>query len=35
VVGAGAIVGLIAALIARTGHEVSVLDRGKTVNAIR
>ena len=35
VVGAGAIGGLIAAFNARVGHEVSVLDRGKTVNAIR
>ena len=35
VVGAGAIGGLIAAFIARAGHEVSVLDRGNTLNAIR
>jgi 2-dehydropantoate 2-reductase len=35
VVGAGAIGGLIAAFIARAGHEVSVLDRGKTLDAIR
>jgi len=35
VVGAGAIGGLIAACTASAGHEVSVLDRNKTLNAIR
>ena len=35
VVGAGAIGGLIAAFIARAGHEVSVHDRDKTLDAIR
>ncbi|MGF6777498.1 2-dehydropantoate 2-reductase [Paraburkholderia sp. GAS334] len=35
VVGAGAIGGLIAAAAVRTGHNVSVLARGKTLDAIR
>ncbi|HEY1999668.1 2-dehydropantoate 2-reductase [Paraburkholderia sp.] len=35
VVGAGAIGGLIAAALARAGHTVSVLARGKTLDAIR
>ncbi|TKC87203.1 2-dehydropantoate 2-reductase [Trinickia terrae] len=35
VVGAGAIGGLIAAALARAGHEVGVLARGKTLAAIR
>jgi 2-dehydropantoate 2-reductase len=35
VVGAGAIGGLIAALLAQAGHDVGVLARGKTLEAIR
>ncbi|QCP51739.1 2-dehydropantoate 2-reductase [Trinickia violacea] len=35
VVGAGAIGGLLAAALARAGHDVSVLARGKTLAAIR
>jgi 2-dehydropantoate 2-reductase len=35
VIGAGAIGGLIAASLARAGHEVSVLARGKTLAALR
>jgi 2-dehydropantoate 2-reductase len=35
VVGAGAIGGLIAAAVSRAGHHVSVLARGKTLDAIR
>jgi 2-dehydropantoate 2-reductase len=35
VVGAGAIGGLIAAAAVRAGHDVSVLARGKTLDAIR
>src|SRR5690349_25002163 len=35
VVGAGAIGGLIAAAAARAGHSVSVLARGKTLDALR
>ncbi|PMS34895.1 ketopantoate reductase [Trinickia symbiotica] len=35
VIGAGAIGGLMAAALARAGHEVSVLARGRTLDAIR